>query len=758
MNNKYPLALPEGTILAGQYVIEKALGQGGFGITYKARDHKTGNTVAVKEFFPETLATRTQCTVVPFDGERGENYEYGKTCFLQEAETLAQFIGNENIVKIYSYFEEYGTAYFVMEFIEGINFDEYIKQRGGRVSYEEAENVLIKIIDALSIVHSKGIVHRDVTPDNIYITNDGTVKLLDFGAARYSIGDKSRSLDVVLKHGFAPKEQYTRHGKQGPFTDVYTVGASFYFGLTGKRPPDSIDRIETDDLIPPSNLGIAIPKHKEDAILKALSVQPADRFQTMAQFKSALCGETVVGAVPVMGTGEIQQRVFTEQNAQPVQPVQSVPVMAPVTPNSQWNGSNQTPNMSSNGKKSKAKLYVGLGVVAFICILAAILVPTLLRGKDDNQETTAEKGYTYAEEETTKENVTTQKPTEKPTQKPTQKPTTTQPTTTKKEEPTTTKPTTSYSYGSTDTSTNNNISCGGFFDRSTGDLLSACLFFNDSLQIVKNNNENYKAIDNGNINSMILLKNQLVYLKEGKAYLYQNDKIEEFYCLKGYNCSSLYNTANGIFFVYKEDERYSLGYEDKKTAEVSPYVYEVQSSELVTFVGGKIYLVYNNHLQSAELEELYTGGTATTLLDLSDKGEIINMVAENNFIYILSYVATESKAIVTKYNISTNSIEYTWGLNGFDEEVPIKINVYNNVVYITEYNYTDSSIAVHRKEIIKDGEYKCIYTKKGYSTYQGVCLDKDSCIYIRAYDLKNKKNVTIRLVKQSDGTYKELID
>jgi serine/threonine protein kinase len=162
MNNKYPLALPEGTILAGQYVIEKALGQGGFGITYKARDHKTGNTVAVKEFFPETLATRTQCTVVPFDGERGENYEYGKTCFLQEAETLAQFIGNENIVKIYSYFEEYGTAYFVMEFIEGINFDEYIKQRGGRVSYEEAENVLIKIID---------VKNSDLTAEIFHVLN-----------------------------------------------------------------------------------------------------------------------------------------------------------------------------------------------------------------------------------------------------------------------------------------------------------------------------------------------------------------------------------------------------------------------------------------------------------------------------------------------------------------------------------------------------------------------------------------------------------
>ena len=290
IDEKYPLALPRGSVLAGQYVIEQVLGQGGFGITYKAMDHKTGQSVAVKEFFPDSMATRTTATTVSaFTGERGESFAYGKGCFLQEAETLAQFIGNEHIVRVYSYFEENGTAYFVMEFVEGTSFDQYIKERGGKVPYEEAERILLPVVDALAAVHAKGIVHRDVTPDNIYITRDGTVKLLDFGAARYSLGDKSRSLDVVLKHGFAPKEQYTRHGKQGPFTDVYTVGASFYFAITGKRPPDSIDRMDEDELIPPSSL-TRIPTQKEDAILKAMSVQPANRYQTMGEFRRALMG------------------------------------------------------------------------------------------------------------------------------------------------------------------------------------------------------------------------------------------------------------------------------------------------------------------------------------------------------------------------------------------------------------------------------------------------------------------------------------
>ncbi len=268
------------------------------------------------------MATRTQATtVMPFSGERGESYEYGKACFLQEAETLAEFIGNENIVRIHSYFEENGTAYFVMDFIEGMSFDNVIKQRGGKVSVDEAINTLVPIMDALGAVHSKGIIHRDVTPDNIYITNSGVVKLLDFGAARYSLGDKSRSLDVVLKHGFAPKEQYTRRGKQGPFTDIYAMGASFYYAITGKRPPDSVERMDDDELVPPSSLGVSISPQVEDAILKALNVQPQDRFQSMGEFKAALLGQGVApSASPVQPVQQIYFGDPTQNTTQMQQP------------------------------------------------------------------------------------------------------------------------------------------------------------------------------------------------------------------------------------------------------------------------------------------------------------------------------------------------------------------------------------------------------------------------------------------------------
>ncbi|MBR6328783.1 MAG: serine/threonine protein kinase [Lachnospiraceae bacterium] len=291
MNEKYPLALPENSVLAGQYIIKKVLGQGGFGITYEAQDYKTGGRVAIKEFFPDSMATRTQTTVIPFTGERGEYYTYGKECFMEEAKTLGKFIGNENIVRIYSYFEENGTAYFVMDFVEGTSFDKYIKQHGGKLSVKETMKILIPVMNALDAVHKAGIIHRDVTPDNIYITDKGEIKLLDFGAARYSLGDQSRSLDVILKHGFAPKEQYARRGRQGPFTDVYTLAATFYFAITGRRPPDSIERLDVDDLVLPSTLGCSISKEEEAALVKALSVQPQDRFRSMGEFKNALIGE-----------------------------------------------------------------------------------------------------------------------------------------------------------------------------------------------------------------------------------------------------------------------------------------------------------------------------------------------------------------------------------------------------------------------------------------------------------------------------------
>ena len=286
---KYPLALPLGSILYGRYIVGRVLGQGGFGITYLAQDYQTKGLVAIKEFFPDSMATRTEkITVCPLSGEQGENFAYGLNSFLEEAKTMAEFIGNPNITRVDSYFEENGTGYFVMEYLDGDSFLNYIRARGGRLSWEDTMRVALPIMDALAAMHEKGIIHRDVTPDNIYITKDGTVKLLDFGAARYSLGNVSRSLDVILKHGFAPKEQYSRRGRQGPYTDVYSLGATIYYAITGTKPDDAIERSDEDNLPLPTTLGAKISIAQEEALLKALAVAPADRYQSMPELRAAI--------------------------------------------------------------------------------------------------------------------------------------------------------------------------------------------------------------------------------------------------------------------------------------------------------------------------------------------------------------------------------------------------------------------------------------------------------------------------------------
>lgn len=286
---RFPMALAPGIEIGSAYTLGRVLGQGGFGITYIARDNSTGTRVAVKEYFPDSMATRSGgFSVSAHTGERGEGFGYGKQCFLEEAKTLASFIGTPGIVRVYRYFEENGTAYFVMEYVEGTSLKDYLRKHGGKISFEEAKRLLIPVMDALSVVHSKGIIHRDVSPDNIIITDNGGVKLIDFGAARYSLGDMSRSLDVVLKHGYAPREQYSRHGRQGPFTDIYSLAATFYRAITGIIPQDSIDRIDNDLMITPRAYCPDLTPQGEFALYKAMAIQPADRFSSTVQFKECL--------------------------------------------------------------------------------------------------------------------------------------------------------------------------------------------------------------------------------------------------------------------------------------------------------------------------------------------------------------------------------------------------------------------------------------------------------------------------------------
>ncbi len=284
--------IPPGTILQGKYLLGRVLGQGGFGITYLAWDLDLNIKLAIKEYLPRDFATRTlgETAVSVYPGDASGFFEEGREKFLEEARTLARFEEHPNIVSVRDFFRENQTAYFVMNYIEGVTLKEYVKQHGDKVDFTTALSVMLPVMDALAEVHDQNILHRDISPDNIFITEKGIVKLLDFGAARQAIGEHSKSLSVILKPGYAPEEQYRSRGNQGPWTDVYATAATFYRVLCGQVPPDSLDRMAGEELIAPSQMGVIIPPESEAALLKALSINAAARFQNMREFQQALTG------------------------------------------------------------------------------------------------------------------------------------------------------------------------------------------------------------------------------------------------------------------------------------------------------------------------------------------------------------------------------------------------------------------------------------------------------------------------------------
>ncbi|MDR2196452.1 MAG: protein kinase [Coriobacteriales bacterium] len=288
----YPLALQPGSILNGRYLVGRPLGQGGFGITYLAFDMTLQIKVAIKEFLPTGMVSRDsdRSTVILLSRRNDGEFRFNKEKFLDEARILARLSDAPNIVKVQNYFTENNTAYFTMEYVDGISLKERVAQQGGRLPWELVSGYLLPIASALVQVHAENLLHRDISPDNIYLTRKGTSKLLDFGAARSSGGD-ARSMSIILKHGFAPEEQYRTHGRQGPWTDVYALAATYYYCLTGTLTPDSIDRLHTDTLVAPSQLGVNLPPGAEAALLKALAVHGDDRFRDMQAFMDAVTGK-----------------------------------------------------------------------------------------------------------------------------------------------------------------------------------------------------------------------------------------------------------------------------------------------------------------------------------------------------------------------------------------------------------------------------------------------------------------------------------
>ncbi len=281
--------LPITSILNGKYLIGKVLGEGGFGITYIGWDINLELPLAIKEYFPTNLATRDHDRsnqVRAFTGMRQSDYMKGKEKYVKEARVLARFCKEDGIVEVRDYFEENGTAYIVMEYLDGEDLGKRIKRLKKQGSHMEPNYVfemMKPLIKTLSLVHQQKLVHRDISPDNIILLPDGKVKLIDFGASR-EYEESSEGLSVILKHGYAPVEQYYRNKEQGPWTDVYALCGTMYYAMTGQKPDSSMDRLAQDTLKSPSQLGITnINHYQERVLMKGLAVRRENRIQSMEE-------------------------------------------------------------------------------------------------------------------------------------------------------------------------------------------------------------------------------------------------------------------------------------------------------------------------------------------------------------------------------------------------------------------------------------------------------------------------------------------
>ena len=292
MQRKDPLSyqlLPD-TLLAERFLIKGVLAEGGFSIIYAGRDLNLEMKVAIKEYYPFGLASRNHTSseeVISINKDEWQTFEKGKENFLKEARVLAQFSVEPGVVSVRDFFTENNTAYIVMDYLEGVTLKTWLKEKEP-LSVAEALQLMEPVMATLSRIHEKGLIHRDISPDNIMMLEDNRIKLLDFGAARSTSLTKEKDLTIMLKRGYAPEEQYRSKGNQGPWTDVYALCATLYKCITGVKPDEAIERIYQDKLKRPSQLGISIDKRQEDALMKGLAIFQRDRFKTIDELREQL--------------------------------------------------------------------------------------------------------------------------------------------------------------------------------------------------------------------------------------------------------------------------------------------------------------------------------------------------------------------------------------------------------------------------------------------------------------------------------------
>ena len=281
--------LRPGTVLYSRYLVGGPIGQGGFGITYVGRDLKLDMRIAIKEYYPNGFAirnNRVSSVVTVLDKANSQYIEGGIQKFLAEAKVLARFDGEPGVVCVRDFFEENKTAYIIMEYLDGLDLRTILQER--LFPANEIFQMMLPVMNTLEKIHASGVIHRDISPDNLMLLKDGRLKLMDFGSARLVDYSDQRSLSVVLKAGFAPEEQYRSKGIQGPWTDIYALCATIYKCITGITPDDALDRGYQDNIQWPSELNIPISERQEAVLKKGLAFRSDDRFKNIAEMRQAL--------------------------------------------------------------------------------------------------------------------------------------------------------------------------------------------------------------------------------------------------------------------------------------------------------------------------------------------------------------------------------------------------------------------------------------------------------------------------------------
>jgi len=289
------LLLQHGTILRGQYRVGKVLGKsGGFGTTYLGYHQTLQIKVAIKEYLPSELVCRNSdgLTLTVNHPQEAEDFQHGMNQFLSEARLLVKF-NHPNIVRVIDFFEENGTAYLVMDYCHGVNLAEYMEKQGRNLSEQAAMNVMMPILEGLQQLHNRGVLHRDIKPQNIYITDDERPILLDFGSAKQIVGEQSTSVTLIATPGFAAYEQYQVQGQQGAWTDIYSCAATIYYMLSGLIPADAIGRMAQDTLFFPLELEQKISPEMHSVIVKGMALLPQNRIQSVQEFEQLLLNQTI---------------------------------------------------------------------------------------------------------------------------------------------------------------------------------------------------------------------------------------------------------------------------------------------------------------------------------------------------------------------------------------------------------------------------------------------------------------------------------